>query len=111
MSAGSRTSSGAVPIRVVSQESTKLNGGVISAVLATVRSTSRNPWAVTTQYVDSSSANSSWPATTSRRAPPTRMSATSVNGTTRGLSRKPLGASSTVTGMAPPVGGTGSSRS
>ena len=49
ITAGSRTSSGARPARVVNQESMKLSGGEISAVVDTVWTTSDSPWADTTQ--------------------------------------------------------------
>ncbi len=49
INAGRRTSSGLRPSRVVSQDSTKLNGGVISAVVETVSTTPRSPRVDTTQ--------------------------------------------------------------
>ena len=99
-SAGNRTASGLKLDRVVNHDSTKLNGGVISAVVETVSTTPRNPCADTTQYVASSSPNRSCPATHTRNTPPTTTNPNTTHHTRRARS---FTSPSAPTGKRPPV--------
>src|SRR4051812_17549394 len=88
ISEGSRRSSGACPSCAPSHDSTKNNGGVISASVWTVETTPRRPWVVTIQYVESSSANSGSCASRTRsRTPSTVSPATTRAGPGRRMGR------------------------
>jgi hypothetical protein len=76
---GARRSSGERSTRVVSHAAAKYSGGVISTSVWTVEITSPNPPDETTVYVASSSPNRLCPATPSRSATPTAVSAATMS--------------------------------